>query len=60
MSETLRAALQDGATTARAVVDALHRDVQSFAAGTEPADDITVLVLRWTGPGMPGGVPAGA
>ncbi|MEO8303625.1 MAG: CHASE2 domain-containing protein [Betaproteobacteria bacterium] len=37
-------------TNAGAVVDALRVDVDAFAAGTEPADDITVLVLRWHGP----------
>jgi serine phosphatase RsbU (regulator of sigma subunit) len=35
---------------ARTVVDALRTDVEAFAAGAEPADDITVLALRWTGP----------
>jgi serine phosphatase RsbU (regulator of sigma subunit) len=49
--DTLRAALQGGATTARDVVRALHDDVQAFAAGTEPADDITVLALHWKGHG---------
>jgi serine phosphatase RsbU (regulator of sigma subunit) len=36
---------------AAAVVDALRADVEAFAAGAEPADDITVLVLRWNAPG---------
>jgi serine phosphatase RsbU (regulator of sigma subunit) len=36
--------------TADAVVHALRADVETFAAGSEPADDITVLVLRWHGP----------
>ncbi len=35
---------------ATAVVDALRADVEAFAAGAEPADDITVLVLRWNAP----------
>jgi len=35
---------------ARAVVAALRADVDAFAAGAEPADDLTVLVLRWDGP----------
>jgi adenylate cyclase len=39
-----------GGVDATAVVDALRRDVESFAAGAEPADDLTVLVLRWNGP----------
>ena len=34
---------------ARAAVDALRGDVQAFAAGTEPADDLTILAIRWTG-----------
>jgi serine phosphatase RsbU (regulator of sigma subunit) len=36
---------------ARGIVDALRADVDAFAAGAEPADDLTVLVLRWNGPG---------
>jgi serine phosphatase RsbU (regulator of sigma subunit)/CHASE2 domain-containing sensor protein len=35
--------------TAHAVVDALRADVTAFAAGAEPADDLTVLALRWNG-----------
>lgn len=45
----LRKARDEGAG-ARAVVDALYGDVQSFAAGAEAADDLTILVLRWRGP----------
>jgi serine phosphatase RsbU (regulator of sigma subunit) len=40
--------------SARAIVDALRADVDAFAAGAEPADDFTVLVLRWNGPGTGG------
>jgi hypothetical protein len=29
----------------------LRADVQSFVAEAEPADDFTVLALRWIGPG---------
>ncbi|MEO7741912.1 MAG: CHASE2 domain-containing protein [Usitatibacter sp.] len=29
----------------------LNEDVKKFAAGAEPADDLTVLALRWEGPG---------
>jgi serine phosphatase RsbU (regulator of sigma subunit) len=43
-------ALPDGAASSRAIVDALCADVETFAAGTEPADDLTVLALRWQGP----------
>jgi serine phosphatase RsbU (regulator of sigma subunit) len=39
--------LRDRAASSREIVDAIRRDVEAFAAGTEPADDITVLVLRW-------------
>ena len=49
----VQAVLRDGreaAATARGVVDALHDDVQAFAAGAEAADDLTILVLRWLGP----------
>ena len=42
--------LRAGGADSTAVVDALRRDVESFAAGAEPADDLTVLVLRWDGP----------
>ena len=35
--------------TARDVVDALRADVEAFAAGAEPADDLTILALRWRG-----------
>jgi serine phosphatase RsbU (regulator of sigma subunit)/CHASE2 domain-containing sensor protein len=38
------------AATARGVVDAVRTDVEAFVAGAEPADDFTILVLRWRGP----------
>jgi serine phosphatase RsbU (regulator of sigma subunit) len=38
-----------GVDPAGAAVDALRRDVKAFAGGTEPADDMTVLALRWRG-----------
>ena len=49
------------AADADAVVAALRADVHAFEAGAEPADDLTVLVLRWNGPRgtgvvQPGGV----
>ena len=31
----------------RDVVDALRADVEAFAAGAEPADDLTILAFRW-------------
>jgi serine phosphatase RsbU (regulator of sigma subunit) len=36
--------------SAAAVVDAVRRDVQAFTAGSEAADDLTVLAARWVGP----------
>jgi len=38
-------------TTAQGVVEALQAEVDVFAAGAEPADDLTILALRWQGPG---------
>ena len=38
-----------GVDSAGGAVDALRRDVAAFAAGAEPADDLTVLALRWRG-----------
>ncbi|MFO1324455.1 MAG: CHASE2 domain-containing protein [Burkholderiales bacterium] len=46
----LLAMLARPGVTAQRVVDAVCADVRSFAAGAEPADDLTVLALRWTGP----------
>ena len=37
---------------ARSVVDAVLADVKSFVGAAEPADDITVLALRWRGSGV--------
>jgi adenylate cyclase len=53
-SERARRLLLDPAVSAAAagtVVDALQADVEAFAAGTPPADDLTILALRWNGPG---------
>jgi adenylate cyclase len=41
--------LELGAVTAQAVVETLRTDVDTFTAGAEPADDVTILVLRWDG-----------
>ena len=46
----LLARLSHPGVTARGVVDSVCADVRSFAAGAEPADDLTVLALRWNGP----------
>ena len=37
-----------GNATARDVLDSVCSSVHAFAAGAEPSDDLTVLVLRWT------------
>ena len=38
---------------ARAVVASMRTEVESFVAGAEPADDLTLLVLRWNGAQAP-------
>jgi adenylate cyclase len=43
--------LLHGPGGARVAVDTLVADVAAFAGGAEPADDLTVLALRWRGPG---------
>jgi len=43
-------ALQHRSATARETVELLRADVGAFAAGAEPADDLTILALRWHGP----------
>ena len=40
--------------SARDVVEALRADVEAFVAGAEPSDDLTILALRWHGPGSAG------
>jgi len=35
---------------AQGLVDTIGADLYVFIAGAEPADDITVLALRWNGP----------
>ncbi len=47
-------ARMNGATPEELVED-LRRDVLEFVDGAEPADDMSVLALRWMGP--PGGQP---
>jgi serine phosphatase RsbU (regulator of sigma subunit)/CHASE2 domain-containing sensor protein len=37
------------------VVKGLRADVDAFAAGAEPADDLTILALRWRGPAASAG-----
>ena len=43
---------QAGPGTAQAFVDTLLADVRAFTANAEPADDVTVLALRWLRPSI--------
>ena len=43
----MRAAVDQQAST---VVEDVRHDVEVFADGAEPNDDVTILVLRWKGP----------
>ena len=36
---------------AKALAGAIRQDVERFVAGAEPADDLAIMILRWTGPG---------
>ncbi|HEY6086435.1 MAG TPA: CHASE2 domain-containing protein [Burkholderiaceae bacterium] len=54
LQQVLQAQQADGAS-ARALVEALNGDVLAFGAGTDPADDLTILVLCWKGPRPPVG-----
>jgi len=47
--QALFAGLPEDAT-AKTLVDEVCKDVQSFVDGVEPADDVTVLAVRWIGP----------
>jgi adenylate cyclase len=49
-AERLLVGLNRADVGARALVNALAADATAFAAGAEPADDLTVLALRWHGP----------
>jgi serine phosphatase RsbU (regulator of sigma subunit) len=48
--EALLARLASQAQTARSVVDAVTQDLRQFARDGEPADDVTVMAVRWLGP----------
>ena len=39
----------ESASTAASTIAAIHLDVQTFVAGAEPSDDITMLALTWHG-----------
>lgn len=47
--EALLDRLRRAPPDAHAAVAAIRDDVQAFAAGTEPADDFTILALLWRG-----------
>jgi serine phosphatase RsbU (regulator of sigma subunit) len=44
-----------GAASAAEAGEAIRRDVAAFTGGTEPSDDMAVLILRWNGPLSPQG-----
>ena len=50
-AERLTATLGSAASesSSRKIVDRLRRDVDRFVSGIEPADDLTILVVRWKG-----------
>ncbi|MGH8517468.1 MAG: PP2C family protein-serine/threonine phosphatase [Panacagrimonas sp.] len=43
------AAAASGECSSSRIVERLRGDVETFASGREPADDLSILVLRWTG-----------
>ena len=43
----------DEAASAAEMGESIRRDVTAFTGGTDPADDMAVLVLRYTGPTAP-------
>ncbi|MFI5326806.1 MAG: CHASE2 domain-containing protein [Candidatus Rokuibacteriota bacterium] len=47
------------AASAAEVGEAIRRDVSAFTGGTEPSDDMAVLILRYTGNPLPSGERAG-
>jgi adenylate cyclase len=40
--------------SAKTVVASLRGDVEAFVAGSEPADDLAIMVVRWDGPSTVG------
>jgi serine phosphatase RsbU (regulator of sigma subunit) len=46
--------------SARDLVAELKAEVLAFAAGAEPNDDMTILVLRWNGPSPTTSAPQGS
>jgi serine phosphatase RsbU (regulator of sigma subunit) len=51
--EALLAGLGRGASAAE-IGEAIRREVGTFAAGVDPADDVAIVVLRWHGPARGG------
>jgi adenylate cyclase len=51
---TVLARVHEDQPTAQSLVDALCTDLRMFEAGTAQVDDVTVLALRWIGPGSVG------
>jgi adenylate cyclase len=51
-------AQQAAGASAHAMVEALNDEVLTFGAGADPADDLTILALRWHGPSAPGRAPS--
>jgi adenylate cyclase len=49
--QRILSAQREAAAGAHAIVDALHADVRRFSGDAEAADDLTILALRWRGPG---------
>ena len=45
-----RLTLIDLAASATTLATALREDVERFVAGSEPADDLAILIVRWEGP----------
>jgi adenylate cyclase len=45
-----RLTLIDGDASATTVATAVREDVERFVAGSEPADDLAILIVRWEGP----------
>jgi serine phosphatase RsbU (regulator of sigma subunit) len=56
-ADRLRTSLgwQREASSSQEVVHRVRDDVRRFAAGAEPADDLTLLAIRWVGPRPPSG-----
>ena len=57
--ERLHATLAGHPGSPRAVVETLRQAVRDFEAGHSPADDLTLLALRWDGPAGQPAVPSG-